>query len=230
MLTTRLDTVDTIAVASARGRRRVRPPRTATWGEGRVPVRAIKASIISSLAIGLLASSAVGVAAQDEELTGPASFTGTIGESAVVGEPTDAVVDGVLQIRGLEREGPIESTDPRLTGTLSRVIDLDLQRVGDFGEVAVFTVRNRIDNDMGSWSGTSVGIGRNGPDIAADEELDFHTILLTGEGGFDGLSAIVLADFAQREVGGDIKGVIYQGELPELDDMDDGNEETTDGE
>lgn len=187
-------------------------------------MRAIRGIIISSLAVGLVASTAVGSAAQDGDPAGAASFTGTIGESAVVGEPTEAIVDGELQIHGVEREGPIESTDPRLTGTLSRVIDFDVQRVNEGDEVAVITVQNRIVNEMGSWSGTSVGIGRMGPDVAAEEEFNFHTILLTGEGAYDGLSAIVLADFGQREVGADIEGVIHQGDLPDLGGMDDGDE------
>ena len=177
-------------------------------------MRAIRTSLISSLTLGLLASSVIGVAAQDEDAVDAAYFTGTIGESTVVGEPTDGVVDGVLQIRGLEREGPIESTDPRITGSLSRVIDLDAHPVGEFEEVAIFTVQHRIENDAGSWAGTSIGVGHAGPGVSEEEALDFDTVLLSGDGAYEGLSAFLFADFAP-EVGADIKGVIFPGEMPE---------------
>jgi len=177
-------------------------------------VRAIKTTTIFILAVGLLAGSAVGVTAQEEDPAGAAYFTGTIGESTVVGEPTEGVVDGVLEVRGLEREGPIETTDPRLTGSLSRVIDLDVHPVDDFAEVVLFTVQHRIENEDGSWSGTGTGVAHGGPGAPEEEALDFDTVLLTGDGAYEGLSAFLLADFAP-EIGADIKGVIFPGQMPE---------------
>jgi hypothetical protein len=179
-------------------------------------MRVTKPSLISSLVVGLLAVSVAGVAAQDGGPGAASYFTGTIGGSDVVGEPTDAFEDGILKLRGLEREGPIDTTDPRMTGLLARAIDLDVHLAGEGEEVAILTVQYQIVNDEGSWSGTSPGVGFNGADVAAEEEVDFQTALLTGEGAYDGLSAILLVDFAQRDGGGDIKGVIYPGELPLL--------------
>ena len=179
-------------------------------------MKGLRTTTISILALGLLAGSAVGVAAQDEAEvpTGASYFTGTIGASDVTGEPTEAVVDGVLEVRGLMREGPIEATDPRLTGSLSRVLDFDVHSVGDLEDVVLFSAPHRIENDAGSWSGTGTGVIHAGADLSAEEELDFYTVVLTGEGAYEGLSAFLLADFAP-EVGADIKGAVFPGEMPE---------------
>ncbi len=92
-------------------------------------MRAIKTSVICILAVGLLAGSAIGVAAQDE-----ASFvTGTIGASSVIGEPVISVTEGIEDGRGLVREGPIEVSDPRLTGTLVREINFSFRPVSSSG-------------------------------------------------------------------------------------------------
>ncbi|MGD8684835.1 MAG: hypothetical protein PVG27_12885, partial [Chloroflexota bacterium] len=84
-------------------------------------MRGIKTITISILAVGLLAGSAVGVAAQDEAEAGastPAYVTGTLGEPADFVEGTyspDAM-------RGEQLLGiPVDASDPRLTGLLDIV-------------------------------------------------------------------------------------------------------------
>ena len=59
------------ALRRSDGQRHARPSLDASRGRGRVPVRAIRTITISILAIGLLAGSAVLVAAQDEESPEP---------------------------------------------------------------------------------------------------------------------------------------------------------------
>jgi PAS domain-containing protein len=93
-------------------------------------VKGLKPTLISVIAMGLLAGSAVGVAAQDADPPKVAYFTGTIGGSAVVGEPTESVVGAAYEFRELVREGPIETSDPRLTGSLTRVLNFDIYPVG----------------------------------------------------------------------------------------------------
>ena len=85
-------------------------------------MRAIKTTTISILALSLLAGSAVGVTAQDEEEFPPlVYFTEvTTGEPGRVVEPT--VIEGELgwTMEGLElHDIPLEMGDPRISGNLS---------------------------------------------------------------------------------------------------------------
>ena len=85
--------------------------------------------------------------------------------------------------------------------------------IDDLRDVAVFTAPHRIDNEAGSWSGTGTGVIHAGPGVSDEDALDFYTVLLTGEGAYQGLSAFLIADFAP-EVGADIKGAVFPGEAP----------------
>jgi hypothetical protein len=179
-------------------------------------VRAIKTTTISILAVGLLAGSAVGVAAQDEASSEASFITGTIGASSVIGEPVVSVTDGIEDGRGLVREGPIEVSDPRLTGTLVRVINFSFRPVSSSGALLVQTDLWSIENDGGSWSGPSTGIS-GVDDVPSDFTTDLETVVLTGEGDYDGLSAYLVADWTP-ETGADIQGAIFAGEMPPTPD------------
>ena len=185
-----------------------------------MPVRAINTSVISVLAIGLLAGSAVGVAAQDdesaaEEPTGASFFTGSLlteGED-LVAEPVETVVDGVLEGRGLAIEGVIiETSDPRVSGSLSRVLNANIYKVGEFEDVLFETTAWRIENDGGSWSGQGSALVHGGAEISEDEATNLDTIVLTGEDGYEGLTAYVLADWTEDPVA--VEGAVLVGEAP----------------
>jgi hypothetical protein len=190
-------------------------------GDEGEPVRAIKTSIISILAIGLLAGSAVGVAAQEEEAaaeepTGTAYFTGTlITEGTVVVEPDENIVDGVLEVRGVVIEDEaIETSDPRMSGSLSRALNANVHKVSDFVDVVVEAATWRIENEHGSWSGQGGALIHGGGGIPRDEATNLDTILLTGEGAYEGLTAYVLADWTEDPVA--VEGAVLVGELTPL--------------
>ena len=139
------------------------------------------------LAIGLLGGSAVGVAAQDEEAAAepstPAKVAGTIeGGGDVVQEPTETVVDGLLEVRDFVLVGDaLEMDDPRMTGSISVTFNADVHKVSDFEEVVLQTVEIRIDNDDGSWQGQGTQLVHDGAEIAEEEAIDLGTLNQTGE-------------------------------------------------
>ena len=182
-------------------------------------MRATKTSIISILAIGLLAGSTVGVAAQEEEAAAepstPAKVAGTINEEAsdLVQEPTETVVDGMLEVRGVVFTGDrFEMDDPRLTGTVTGAVNVDVHKVSDFEDVVLQTLEIRIENDDGSWSGQGTSIIHAGATIPEDEALQLDTLLLTGADAYGGLSAYLIVNGTEDPT--TIEGVIFAGEMP----------------
>jgi hypothetical protein len=163
--------------------------------------------------VGLLAGSAVGVTAQDDEAADHAAalVTGRIVHS---GEPAEFTEDtetesGFMQ-RGRSQPGFSVMSDPRLSGTV--VTEDNADRFCDgpcsddtyLGDVLWGTME--ITNDGGSWTGTSVGstdTSGGGGNITYYE--------LVGSGGYEGLSAVIF----EREAGGWLwDGVIFPGGLP----------------
>jgi len=187
-------------------------------------VRAIKTSVISILAIGLLAGSAVGVVAQDEEAAAepstPAKVAGTIDSEAgdLVQEPTDTVVDGVLEVRGGVAEGDrFEMDDPRLTGAVTLAFNLDVHKPSDFVDIMPAALALRIENEAGSWSGQGTGVFHGGGTIPQEEVFNLDTWLLTGAGAYEGLSAILIVD--PTEDPPTVEGVIFAGEMPPFPEL-----------
>ena len=152
-------------------------------------MRGIKSGLTTILTIGLFAGSAVGVAAQEEEAAAepstPAKVTGTIGGEAgdLVQEPTENVVDGVLEIRGGVAEGDrFEMDDPRLTGTVTVAFNVDVHKESDFIDVVPAALALRLENEAGSWSGQGTGASHGGGTIPQEEALNLDTWVLTGAG------------------------------------------------
>ncbi len=146
----------------------------------------------------------------------PAYVTATIGDSLPLGMPESSFVDGAERVRGLEREGPIDSSDPRLTGSLLRVINYDSHQVSFTEDVGVQTDLWRIENEAGAWSGESTGFGHDG-EVPAGDAIEISTVILLGEGAYDGLTAYLIADWAPA-VGADVHGAIFSGQMPPAPD------------
>ena len=136
-------------------------------------MRTCKTTTISILALGLLAGSAVGVAAQG------ALVTGSITEPDMC-EPAP---DGADTCSG----GRFEFDDPRLTGDYETTTTLTFGSGAEFIDGFIETGDLRVTNDGGAWSGRLLWA------FATAEEPVFagsHWVL-TGEGGYDGLTAYV---------------------------------------
>ena len=185
-----------------------------------MPVRAIKSSIISILAIGLLAGSVVGVAAQEEEAAAepgtPTKVAGTIDQEAVdlVQPPTETVVGSVSEIRGAIVGGlRFEMDDPRLTGTVTNVANHDRHiKKSEAINIMPSALGLRIENEAGSWSGQGTGVSHRGATIPQDEAFSLDTYLLTGAGAYEGLSAYLVVDGTEDPV--TVEGVIFAGGMP----------------
>jgi hypothetical protein len=162
-------------------------------------VRAIKTTTISILAVGLLAGSAVGVAAQDEEaaeVSTPAYVTWESGEPASV---TEGVFDAEAgEMRGIRIDGvPLEASDPRLSGVAYFVINGNVESSADTG-ATVESRSYRIVNDEGAWTGTSTYV--DAADLTGEEPqmlLINEAGVLIGEGAYEGLIAISNADYLE---------------------------------
>ena len=169
-------------------------------------MRAIKTTTISILAIGLLAGSAVGAAAQDEDPMAPSTFTMQLGgEPEVSRDGTGATV--VVS--------ELESTDERASGTKTEVVGGSTVPVDVFGGLIQLNAV-RIVNDGGSW----VGSNRGFLTFPSDEQPPTVQFLgeLVGEGGYEGLSMF----YAQTGVADDTRdiGVIVPtGEVPAVPDL-----------
>ena len=165
-------------------------------------MRTIRTTTISILALGLLAGSAVGVVAQDEEAaeaSTPAYVT-----FEVTGDPVNMIegeFDEVAgEMRGLVVQGiPVEASDPRLSGLAYYAINGNWQNPGtpDYGILDSRSVR--LENDGGAWTGTTTYAETIDP--STDEPAAFEAGILIGEGGYDGLIAYVQADYREGQRG-----------------------------
>jgi hypothetical protein len=121
-------------------------------GEGG-PVKGLKPTLISAVAIGLLAGSAVGVAAQETETEAPTEFTATWdsnfgppGVRSAVDEGSDPV-----HSRGYANHPLIIETagDPRFEGEVTLVVNHDTYPSD--GALRVFNTAFSVENDEGTW-------------------------------------------------------------------------------
>lgn len=171
-------------------------------------MRAIKTTTISILAVGLLAGSAVGAAAQDEEANtdapvGPSYFTGQLVSD----------FDGKPYGSGVLFEGDaIEVSDPRVSGSLTRAGTANF--VNDVGDSAIIAYQAdawRIENDAGTWSGEGTGLLRAGPD--GPPSVETSTVVLTGEGGYEGHTLYLIVDWTAGDAAAAV-GAVFVGDAP----------------
>ena len=177
--------------------------------------------VSSILVIGLLATSAITAAAQDDdvdELTGVSYVTGTSGETGDTTLGTDSPSGGLFEHRGYTfAEIPVETDDPRLTGSMTLTANGDERFFsgtigpGEYTDIQVHGVR--ITNDEGGWSGQGTLL-RHGNDFRAEgtATTDFNTIILAGDGAYEGLTAYVLIDSTTTPAS--LEGTIFQGVMP----------------
>ena len=168
-------------------------------------MRAFKTATIFIVAIGLLAVSAVGVAAQNAVVSG----TITSGEDCVAAPDGP---DGAQYCTG----GTFEFDDPRLTGDFDST-STTTEAFGASGEgfvdAFIATEDLSLTNDDGSWSGRFLYAfilldDESLPEAERIVEAGGHW-LLTGEGGYEGLTA-----YLDRGPEG-VRGIILETEQAE---------------
>ena len=160
-------------------------------------MRAIRTITISILTLGLLTGSAVGVAAQPPEgeaayLTGTATISaGKCQEDAAAACPLS-----------------LDASDSRLSGDGSiHMAGLPMQSDDEF--VVLVDISLRVANDEGAWTGGGLlyAVPSNEDAVGVDQP----TWVLTGEGGYAGLTAVLRADLRPD---GSFAGVIVGAEPP----------------
>jgi hypothetical protein len=173
---------------------------------GRFPVRTLRTTTISILALGLLAGSAVGVTAQEADPMAASTFT-----MQLVGEPDisrDAATGTTIVV------SEWESSDPRASGARTEVVGGSLVP-DDFARGQIQRNAVRIVNEGGSWVGSHRGFltfPSDGP-----RTVQFLSELV-GEGGYEGLSLF----FATTGNTEDVReiGVIWPTvEVPAIPDL-----------
>jgi hypothetical protein len=154
-------------------------------------MRTLKSGLIAIITTGLLAGSAVGVAAQEEAGYFTVTFDGQAFE-----EPSDFDESGAW-FTDIE----MAASDPRMAGILTLVSENDVVEVGDDGYGAESSAV-RVVNDDGAWSGTADAI------FAGNVDRGTQFMSLTGEGGYDGLVAYIVRTTGSGLADTDVWGVI----------------------
>ena len=175
-------------------------------------MRSPRLVVTTILAVGLLAGSGLGAAAQDEPDApqGAALVSGHIAHFGPGEFSDESEAEGILMQRGRTTMGQTEMDDPRLSGLVTLVDHADRffagapSDEGYRGDVLWGTVE--ITNADGAWTGTSVGT----TDPSADGRgVTYYE--LVGSGAYEGLSAVIFEREAARW---SWNGVIMPGPLP----------------
>jgi hypothetical protein len=168
-------------------------------------VRAIKTTTISILAIGLLAGSAIGVAAQDEPDIGATEVTGkvTFGEPISMPQGTETP-EGIVVNEGLVVNTTWDASDDRLDGDATYSVNVR----GLLDCCTIEAHAYELTNDGGSW----VGDGRS----YSSEAGRTGFVTLSGRDGYEGLSAYVVTELDDAGNAWDLRGIIFPSAMPEV--------------
>ena len=171
-------------------------------------MRKAKTCLMILFVVSLVASWPVGVFAQSDDDQASVLVTGEVifptGDVAIAGSSVSR--GGVLEIRGRVGVGELTMSDPRLSGTQAATFNRD-----EYGAVTATARSMLVENDEGSWQGTYRGMN----DVATGRAN--HQALLTGQGSYNGLSAILFYDGTVSD-GFSVSGSIFPGELPDYPD------------
>lgn len=157
-----------------------------------------------------------------EEPTVPAWVTGITGGHKVIGSGGRRWLEGRTTYPEEVVQADQMSSDPRMEGTLTITYNLHELGLGDArtgGAVAGGALTAgiiRLETDDGSWQGAFSGLRE--PDEPWSHRL--HA-LLEGEGGYEGLRALLLYDGSMGEGYGHggsqvVEGFIFEGPVPEV--------------
>ena len=151
----------------------------------------------------------IGSAQEEPDPMAPAFFTFT-------SEPVEesSVLDGmVVRDRVVRDHRPVqivEATDARASGLLTSNVNLDFVQLPD-GAVMTAAGSERLTNDDGSWVGTGRFVTVGGEDGGLTASMD----VLTGEGGYVGLTLIV-GQFASEETATTWGVIVPTDQLPPM--------------
>jgi hypothetical protein len=144
---------------------------------------------------------------------GPAAYVhGTMVGRDCCGDAVETFDDDGdrLTMRGMVSSGLVDMDDPRLSGTWEQTGNLDeFPQLDGEERVEIHWAGLTISNDEGSWNGTCTSTY----DSAAATETSLDQCQLTGEGAYEGLSAL-LAPTSHAWPSWTVAGAIFPGPVP----------------
>ena len=144
----------------------------------------------------------------------PTWVTGHIQHAPDCSNPAPVVDGDVSHYRNLEcKPRTWTSSDPRLAGEAVARWNADVHHT-DEGPISVEMEAEYLRNDGGGWACSDTNLYK-GSSMSTTTVLKGATYICVGEGGFAGLSAILV----HQDAGGndqDIVGLIFSGGLPPL--------------
>ena len=172
-------------------------------------MKGLKPTLVSTLAIGMLAAATVGATAQDADGSRPATVLGTLDGFEESNEAEGRIADAVLRSQN-DVSAQLMMNDARLTGVWigTQGINRYAPNPDGRGAAEVYSGNVTIENDSGTWVGTIHGCSGCGVADAEGFMTDVFHLELAGTAAYDGLSALLYADQT-----GFLRGVIIPGEL-----------------
>ena len=179
-------------------------------------MRTMRLALAATVTLALLGLG--GAAVAQDEADKPDSVTHVTGEAfdaRTIKQGAYVESDEGEQIRGAIFEHDIEWSDPRLPTLMRLHENLDTYWIGDDGAAWFWLGNVRLEGDVGAWTGTEYGLGEESP---AGLTLQPRMMLLSGEGAYEGLSAMLQRQHEVITTGSQpvFEGYIFEGELPPM--------------
>jgi hypothetical protein len=216
-------------IASATSRKRQRPPWLTSLKEPPMRYRsqlvvgspalrlatvvAVTAALTLALAGAVIAGASLLPSPVPVPQGAPTWVTGNVQPASSCSEPPPVSDGDVLRSRNVECSPQTwTSSDPRLTGEVSRLWNWDTYQTAE-GSISVGMDAAYLRNDDGGWT-CSASCVETGSGTSA-KAVTGTTFDCVGDGGYSGLSAILVLEDAAG-FSEDIVGLIFSGDLPPL--------------
>lgn len=187
-------------------------------------MRTLRPALAGLLILALLGGPSAAATAQEasEEDVGATHVMGTMTTARTVEAPTITMDMPHNTGRGAVYEHEIDWSDPRLPSLMRSAENWEYYYVGDL-DGAISIVRTvRLEGPEGAWTGTEYALLKEDGEELGDEGHYPGTwlMLLTGEGTYAGLSAMLTRTYADYPPAGDeawvgatFEGYIFEGGL-----------------
>ena len=181
-------------------------------------MRTLRLSLAGTIILALLGGLSGAVLGQDDEEmpVGATHVTGTVTANRTVHSPTFVDhSDAAFGAYGGVYERDIEWSDPRLPPVMRASENWDFYGVGGSDEVSAalsLMLNLRLDGPTGAWTGAIYALAEETGDRYPQTVL----MVLSGEGAYEGLSAIFRGVFDEPPVQGEEPywdGYIFEGPL-----------------
>ena len=177
----------------------------------------LRLSLVGTVLLLLLGGLGGAVSAQDPEAATWTHVTGSTVEGEWTADMTPARWEDSVEFRPTRSQTfTVEWSDPRLPGTMQVQQDVvlhhgDMTSYSDF--MFVFADSVRLEDADGAWVGSGRGVNGSDGTIILYE--------LTGEGAYEGLSALFDRAFDPDTMAVGFDGFIFESELPSVPALED---------